>query len=58
MAAAYEVGSRVKIEINDLPYAGTIITYNDAVDPITYKVSVDGYGNVVTAEESNLEALA
>ena len=58
MAAAYEVGSRVKIEINDLPYAGTVITYNDAVSPITYKVSVDGYGSVVTAEESDLQALA
>lgn len=54
MANTYEVGDRVKIEVNDLPYAGTIITYDDQV----YKVSVDGLGKVVSAEEDDLDPLS
>ena len=53
MANSYEVGEKVKVNINDLPYAGTIITYDDT----TYKVSVDGLGNVMSLEESDITAL-
>lgn len=54
MANTYEVGDRVKIEVDDLPYAGTVITYDDT----TYKVSVDGLGKVISAEESDLSPLS
>lgn len=54
MANTYEVGDRVKIEVDDLPYAGTVITYDDT----TYKVSVDGLGKVLSAEESDLSPLS
>ena len=54
MNNTYEVGDKVKIEIDDLPYAGTVITYENT----TYQVSVDGLGRVVSAEESDLEALS
>ena len=54
MANSYEVGDRVKIEVDDLPYAGTVITYDDT----TYQVSVDGLGKVVSAEENELQALS
>lgn len=53
MANSFEVGDKVKVTVNDLPYAGTIITYNDN----TYKVSVDGLGNVISLEESDISAL-
>ena len=53
MANTFEVGDRVKIEVDDLPYAGTVITYEDT----TYQVSVDGLGRVVSAEETDLQAL-
>ena len=49
----YEVGDKVKITVDDLPYAGTIITYDDS----TYKVSVEGLGKVVSATDNDLEAL-
>lgn len=54
MANTYEVGDRVKIEVDDLPYAGTVITYDDN----NYKVSVDGLGKVVLAEETDLTPLS
>lgn len=50
----YEVGDRVKITLDDLPYEGIIITYNDSG---VYKVSVTGLGKVVEAEDADLEAL-
>lgn len=53
MANSFEVGDRVKIEVDDLPYAGTVITYDDQI----YQVSVDGLGKVVSAEETDLQAL-
>ena len=54
MANSYEVGDKVKITVDDLPYAGTIITYSDS----TYKVSVEGLGKVVDAEDADLESLS
>ena len=54
MANAFEVGDRVKLEVNDLPYAGTVVTYDDTL----YQISVDGLGKIVSAEESDLEALS
>ena len=50
---SFEVGNRVKITEDDLPYAGTIITYDDT----HYKVSVDGLGKVTSFEESDLTLL-
>ena len=54
MANTYEVGDRVKIEVDNLPHAGTVITYDDT----TYKVSVDGLGKVISAEEDDLDPLS
>ena len=54
MAANFEVGTRVKVEVADLPYAGTVVTYND--DSI-YQVSVDGLGQVLPFEESEIQSL-
>ena len=52
----YEVGDRVKIIVDDLPYEGIIITYDDSG---IYKVSVTGLGKVINAvinaEDSDLE---
>lgn len=53
----YALGSRVKVTVNDLPYAGTVITYNDADDPIIYTVSVAGLGDCVVADEDSLDSL-
>lgn len=49
----YEVGDRVKIIEGQLPYAGTVITYNDDI----YRVSVDGLGKVGGFQEDNMEEL-
>ena len=56
-SAAYEVGDKVKLNVNDLPYAGEVITYDDTASPIVYKVSVTGLGQVIEAEESDISAL-
>ena len=53
MANSFEVGDKVKVTIDDLPYAGTIITYNDNI----YKVSVDGLGSVLSLEENDISIL-
>ena len=53
MANSFEVGDRVKLEVDNLPYAGTVITYDD----VDYKVSVDGLGKVDRFEESGLTLL-
>jgi protein involved in polysaccharide export with SLBB domain len=54
LANTYEVGDRVKVTVDDLPYAGTIITYDDT----TYQVSVDGLGRVVKLEEEDIDPLS
>lgn len=58
MAASFEVGAKVKVEVNDLPYAGTIITYDENVDPVIYKVSVEGLGNVIELTEDDIEEIS
>ena len=57
MAATYEVGDKVKITIDELPYAGTIITYDTQDGETVYTVSVDGMGQVVFATDSDLDNL-
>jgi len=57
LAATYEVGDKVKITVNELPYAGTIITYNTENSETVYTVSVDGIGQVVFATDSDLDTL-
>ncbi len=57
MAVTFEVGAKVKVDVNELPYAGTIITYNEDNDPITYQVDVQGLGQVLTFEESEISSL-
>lgn len=54
MAETYEVGTKVKVNIDDQPYAGTIITYDEET-PTTYKVSVDGFGKVLSLTDDNIE---
>ena len=57
MAATFEVGDKVKVEIDNLPYAGIVLTYDENEDPIMYQVSVLGKGNVLNIAESDLTAL-
>ena len=54
MSALFEVGDRVKVSINYLPYAGIVLTYDDTVDPIMYKVSILGLGDTCDFEEADL----
>lgn len=53
----YALGSQVKVTVNELPYVGTVITYNDTDDPVIYTVSVAGLGDCVVADEDSLESL-
>ena len=55
MAATYEVGDKVKVNINDTPYYGFILTYDDSVDPIMYKVSVMGLPDVQLVDEDSID---
>ena len=55
--STYTLGSQVKVTVNDLPYVGTIITYNDTDDPIIYTVSVAGLGECIVGNEDSLESL-
>jgi len=57
MAATYEVGTKVKVTVDEAPYAGTIITYEEVDNETIYKVSVDGIGQVITATDDDLETL-
>ena len=53
----YALGSQVKVTVNELPYMGTVITYNDADDPTIYTVSVAGLGDCLVVDEDSLESL-
>ena len=57
MAAKYSLGTQVTIKVNDMPYLGTILTYDENVDPIMYTLSVAGRGDTVCIDEDTLEDL-
>ena len=54
MAAQYELGSLVTVKVNGQPYLGTVLTYDEEADPIMYKLSVNGLGDVVAIDEDTL----
>lgn len=56
-ASGFEVGEKVKVSVNDLPYAGTVMTYDDSSSPTIYQVDVHGLGSVLTFEESDISSL-
>ena len=51
---AFEVWDKVKVTIDDLPYAGIIISYTENE---LYTVSVLGRGDTVQREASEIEAI-
>lgn len=51
----YELGTEVQIEVDGFPYLGTVITYDENVDPIVYKISVTGLGNVISVTEDDID---
>ena len=55
MAAKYEVGDRVKVTLEDAPRYGYILTYNDSADPVKYRVSVIGSGNIQDLAEDQID---
>lgn len=57
MATTYGLGEQVKITVNDKPYVGIIITYDENKDPVEYQVSPVGLGDVITATDDDLESL-
>ena len=57
MSAAFNVGQRVQVDVEGSPYCGMIITYDENVDPVEYKISVLGLGKVGVFEESDITAL-
>ena len=57
MAATYEVGEKVKATVNEAPYAGTIITYEEIDSAVIYKVSIDGIGQVLSLTDDDLDTL-
>ena len=55
MAAKYSLGASLVVKINDLPYLGTVLTYDETLDPITYVLSVAGRGDTICVDETTLE---
>ena len=52
--ATFDVSDKVKVELSDLPYAGIILSY-DATPPVnTYKVSIQGKGEVIELSKDNI----
>ena len=56
MSAKYSVGDQIEVQVNDMPYMAQVITYDDTVNPIMYRLSVIGIGDVVLMSESDIEA--
>lgn len=52
--ATFEVWDKVRVTIDDAPYAGIIISYTE--DKL-YTISVLGKGNIIQREASDIEAL-
>jgi len=57
MAVSYEVGDKVKVTVNDMPYAGVVVTYDSNTDPVEYKISAVGIGDIIIATDDDIEAL-
>lgn len=57
MAAKYTLGTSVTVKVDDMPYLGTILTYDEDADPIMYTLSVAGRGDTVCVDEDTLEDL-
>ena len=58
MADIYQAGSRVEVSVKGKPYYGYIITYDEALDPIMYQVSLIGIGDVLTVGEEDITLIA
>ena len=54
MSAIYPVGETVEVQVNDMPYLATVITYDETADPIVYKLSVEGLGDIVIMSEDDM----
>jgi hypothetical protein len=54
MATAFEVGDKVKIELDGTYHAGTIITYQDD----KYQVSIEGLGKLDYFSSSDMELIS
>lgn len=54
MSAIYAVGETVEVQVNDMPYLATVITYDETADPIVYKLSVVGLGDIVIMSEDDM----
>lgn len=52
--AKYSLGGLVTVKVNGQPYLGTILTYDEEADPIMYKLSVSGLGDVIAIDEDTL----
>lgn len=55
MAAKYSLGQSLIVKVNDLPYLGVVLTYDESVDPIMYTLSVAGKGDTMCIDETTLE---
>ena len=57
MAAKYSLGDSVTVKVNGLPYLGTVITYDESVVPIVYRISVVG-GDTLAIDEDTLDEMS
>lgn len=55
MSAKYTLGQSLTVKINDLPYLGTVLTFDENAVPITYVLSVAGKGDTVCIDEETLD---
>ena len=55
MAAKYSLGQSLTVKINDMPYLGTVLTFDENADPIMYVLSVAGKGDTVCIDEDTLD---
>lgn len=55
MSAKYSLGQSLTVKINDLPYLGTVLTFDENADPITYVLSVAGKGDTICVDEDTLD---
>ena len=55
MAAKYSLGDSLIVKVNDMPYLGTVLTYDENVNPVNYVLSVAGLGDTICVDETTLD---